>query len=77
MRVDPVRVGGRFDEFRVFTISGRLVRTLTWSDMTSPGQGGWDGRNDKQELVSGGVYLLVASSNDGKSAVGKVAVLGR
>jgi hypothetical protein len=41
------------------------------------GWGGWDGRNDEGVLVAGGVYVLVASSNDGKSAVGKVAVLGR
>jgi len=81
MRVDPQRLGGRFDEFRVFTISGRLVRKLTWSEMAGScdpdGWGGWDGRNDEGVLVAGGVYVLVASSNDGKSAVGKVAVLGR
>ncbi len=78
MRIDPVRLGGRFDEFRVLTISGRLVRKLNWDDMTKPGgDGGWDGRNDGKELVAGGVYILIASSNDGKSAIGKVAVLGR
>ncbi|HEY3295882.1 MAG TPA: hypothetical protein VGL38_10625 [bacterium] len=78
MRVDPVRLGGRFDEFRVLTMSGRLVRKLDWAAMTDPGStGGWDGRNDGGEFVAGGIYLLVASSNDGKSAVGKIAVLGR
>ena len=78
MRVDPQRLGGRFDELRVFTISGRLVRKVLWSEMTDPRRnGGWDGRNDDGELVAGGVYLLVASANDGKSAIGKVAVLGR
>jgi ligand-binding sensor domain-containing protein len=78
MRVDPQRLGGRFDELRVFTISGRLVRKVSWSAMTDPGSGGgWDGRNDDGELVAGGVYLLIASANDGKSAIGKVAVLGR
>jgi len=74
----PRSLGGRFDDFRVLTISGRLVRKLDWTIMTDPGSGGgWDGRNDKGDLVAGGVYLLVASTNDGKSAVGKVAVLGR
>ena len=78
LRVHPQRLGGRFDELRVFTVSGRLVRKLSWSEMTDPrAAGGWDGRNDGGELVAGGVYLLVVSSNDGKSAVGKVAVLGR
>lgn len=78
MRVHPQRLGGRFDELRVFTVSGRLVRKLNWAEMTDPRTaGGWDGRNDDGELVAGGVYVLIASSNDGKSAVGKVAVLGR
>jgi ligand-binding sensor domain-containing protein len=78
MRVHPQRLGGRFDELRVFTVSGRLVRKLNWTEMTDPRTaGGWDGRNDDGELVAGGVYVLIASSNDGKSAIGKVAVLGR
>ncbi|RPH94465.1 hypothetical protein EHM69_07345 [candidate division KSB1 bacterium] len=78
LRVDPVKLGGRFDDLRVYTISGRLVRKLTWAQMTDPRSvGGWDGRNDDGELVAGGVYLMVATSTDGKSAVGKVAVLGR
>jgi hypothetical protein len=78
MRVHPQRLGGRYDELRVFTVSGRLVRKLNWAEMTNPSAaGGWDGRNDEGLLVAGGVYVLVASSNDGKSAVGKVAVLGR
>jgi ligand-binding sensor domain-containing protein len=78
MRIDPGRLGGHFDEMRVFTLSGRLVRTLSWAEMTNPGRdGGWDGRNNDHELVSGGVYIIVVASNDGKSATGKVAVLGR
>lgn len=78
LRVDPQKLGGRFDDFRIYTISGRLVRKLGWLEMTDPrATGGWDGRNDDGEFAAGGVYLLVATSNDGKSAVGKVAVLGR
>ena len=74
--VDHRRLGGRFDDLRVYTLSGRLVRELTWTQMISPGTG-WDGRNDDGELVAGGVYLLLASSTDGNSATGKVAVLGK
>jgi ligand-binding sensor domain-containing protein len=81
MCLDPERLGQKFDEFRVFTMSGRLVRKLTWAQMTAPrrlgGCVGWDGRNDDGDLVAGGVYVLLASSADGKSATGKVAVLGK
>jgi ligand-binding sensor domain-containing protein len=78
MRIDPVRLGGHFDDMRILTISGRLVRKLTWEQMTDPGSGGgWDGRNEEKNLVSGGVYLLVVSTSDGQSATGKVAVLGK
>lgn len=78
LRIDPQRLGGRFDDFRVYTISGRLVRKLTWAEMTDPRRtGGWDGRNADGVWVAAGVYLLVATSNNGKTATGKVAVLGR
>jgi ligand-binding sensor domain-containing protein len=76
MFVDHQRLGARFDEFRVFTVSGRLVRKLSWEEMINP-QRGWDGRNDDGELVAGGVYLLVAATDGGSSATGKIAVLGR
>ncbi len=79
--IDPVRLGERFDDLRIYTISGRLVRKLTWREMTATerdgGCQGWDGRNDEEQLVAGGVYLLVASTTDGRSITGKVAVLGR
>jgi hypothetical protein len=74
MFIDEDKLGGRFDEARIFTITGRLVRKLSWSQMISRG---WDGRNDDGELVAGGVYLVVTISSDGSSATGKVAVLGR
>jgi len=78
MCVDPQRFGGRFDELRILTISGRLVRKLSWSQMLDcPQRGGWDGRNQDGDLVAGGVYLLVATTEDGKSTTGKVAVIGR
>ncbi len=67
---------GVFDGLKVYTLSGRLVRSLTWREMITPGVG-WDGRNSDGELVSGGIYILVCYTNDGKTARGKVAVLGR
>lgn len=74
MYLDANALGGRFDELRVFTLTGRLVRELAWSTAISTG---WDGRNEDGELVAGGVYLLVATTSDGHSATGKLAVLGR
>ncbi|MFH1010789.1 MAG: two-component regulator propeller domain-containing protein [bacterium] len=80
---NPFRVGqqrmyvqdmGVFDELRIFTLSGRRVRTLSWRDMITPGIG-WDGRNSEGKLVSSGVYILVCYTHDGKTARGKVAVL--
>lgn len=74
MYVDSDDLGGRFDDLRVFTLGGRLVRELTWTEAISTG---WDGRNSKGNLVAGGVYLVVATTADGHSATGKIAVLGR
>ncbi len=76
MFVDHQRLGGSFDDFRIFTLSGRLVRELTWQQMIDP-QTGWDGRTDDGDLVAGGVYLLIASAANGNSATGKIAVLGK
>jgi hypothetical protein len=78
MCLDPQRYGGRFDELRVMTISGRLVRKLMWSEMLDcPQGGGWDGRNEDGNLVAGGIYLLIVTTDGGQSTVGKVAVLGK
>ncbi|MCB9366091.1 MAG: hypothetical protein H6506_03165 [Calditrichaeota bacterium] len=74
MFLDANDLGGRFDELRVFTLNGRLVRKLSWSQAISSG---WDGRNQDGDLIAGGVYLIVATTSDGHSATGKIAVLGR
>lgn len=66
---------GVFDGLKIYTLTGRLVRSLTWREMITPGVG-WDGRNSDGELVASGVYLLVTYTHDGKSARGKIAVLG-
>ncbi|MBK6766288.1 MAG: hypothetical protein IPG71_08210 [bacterium] len=74
MYLDPASLGGRFDELRVFTLGGRLVRKLAWSQAISEG---WDGRNDDGDFVAGGIYLVVTTADNGHSATGKIAVLGR
>ncbi len=72
--LDADALGGRFDQLRVFTLGGRLVRELSWTQAIT---NGWDGKNADGDFVAGGVYLLVATTGDGHSATGKVAVLGR
>ncbi|MGB5286855.1 MAG: two-component regulator propeller domain-containing protein, partial [Ignavibacteriaceae bacterium] len=60
-------------EIKVLTINGTLV-----TEFTSPGgrTAYWDGRDDNGELVSTGVYLIVAFDTEGNNVVtGKVAVL--
>lgn len=76
MFINHERLGGSFDELHIYTLSGRLVREILWSQAINPSVG-WDGRNEDGELVAGGVYLLLVSASDGSSATGKVAVLGK
>lgn len=60
-------------DIKILTISGKLVRQIS-----SPGGNiaSWDGRNQKGELVSSGVYIIVAYDKEGNNVVtGKVAVL--
>jgi len=60
-------------DIKILTISGKLVR-----EMSSPGGNiaFWDGRNNRGELVSSGVYLIVAYDKEGNNVItGKVAVL--
>jgi flagellar hook assembly protein FlgD len=60
-------------EIKVLTINGTLV-----TQFFSPGgrTAYWDGKDDNGELVSTGIYLIVAFDSEGNSVVtGKVAVL--
>ena len=60
-------------DIKVLTINGKLVK-----EFSSPGgrTAYWDGKDNKGELVSTGVYLIVAFDSEGNNVVtGKVAVL--
>lgn len=60
---------------KILSIDGNLVKELR-----TPGGrvGFWDGKNERGEFVSTGVYLVVAYSEDGsKVASGKIAVIRR
>lgn len=63
----------RDTDIKILTISGKLIK-----EFSSPGgrTAIWDGRDDKGDLVSSGVYIVVAFDKDGNSVeTGKVAVL--
>ncbi|NTV51599.1 MAG: hypothetical protein HGA76_01095 [Candidatus Firestonebacteria bacterium] len=51
-------------EARIYTREGRLVRTLVDTDI-APGYHAWDwdGTNDRQENVSGGIFILQVRGN--------------
>ncbi|MDK9700022.1 MAG: hypothetical protein OEM52_07755 [bacterium] len=59
-------------EVRLFTVSGLLVRKLTFVEAAGIG---WDGKNEEGERVASGVYYIVVTSPDGKNSLGKVAVI--
>lgn len=63
----------RDTEIKILTIDGTLV-----TEFSSPGgrTAYWDGKDDDGELVSTGVYIIVAFDTEGNEVVtGKVAVL--
>ncbi len=61
-------------EVKIFTPSGRLIRTLAFDQAALSG---WDGRDYAGEWAPSGVYLLLITSPEGKSKTGKVALIRR
>ena len=58
---------------KILSVDGNLIR-----EIHPPGGriGFWDGTNERGALVASGVYVVVASSEDGSSVTtGKVAVI--
>ena len=56
---------------RVFTISGRLVKTLT----ISGGLATWDLRNSAGELVASGLYIYLVTAPDGQKIRRQIALI--
>lgn len=57
---------------RLYSPSGRLVRTLPFRVASAEG---WDGRDDDGDWVGSGVYYIVVTGPNGSSKTGKVAVV--
>ena len=71
----PLTVSGLVENssLKIVTIDGRVVR-----DIKSPGGlvGFWDGKDSGGSFVPSGVYLVIASAEDGSTvAIGKIAVI--
>ena len=63
----------RNTDIKIISVSGKLVR-----EFSSPGgrTAFWDGRDDDGNLVSSGIYIVIAFDQDGNSVeTGKIAVL--
>ncbi|MFA6980650.1 MAG: two-component regulator propeller domain-containing protein [Ignavibacteriaceae bacterium] len=60
-------------DIKILSISGNLIRAFRTD---GGGRARWDGKNDRGEFVSSGVYLIVAYDQEGTSvATGKVAII--
>jgi hypothetical protein len=57
---------------KIFTVSGHLVKTL--SATTNPTTS-WDLTNDSADRVASGVYIYLATNDQGQTARGKVVVI--
>ncbi|MCJ7509213.1 MAG: hypothetical protein MUO85_10900 [candidate division Zixibacteria bacterium] len=53
---------------KIYTLAGELVKEIDSSDQ-------WDGTNRAGKLVAGGIYLFYLFDQQGKSAVGKIALI--
>ncbi|MBN2281686.1 MAG: hypothetical protein JXQ65_13980 [Candidatus Marinimicrobia bacterium] len=63
-------------EVKIITLDGTFVRHLTEKDGNIFGtQAFWDGRNQAGKLVSSGIYICMAYTEEGKNVAGKIAVI--
>lgn len=73
--------------FKVFSIAGRLIRTIERNDQLSPGRYTnqndlaldrsfrWDGRDENGALVGSGLYYCALVTTSGQNAIAKIAVV--
>ena len=57
----------------VYSTSGNLIRRL--DSNSKSGRIIWDGRNDQNEIVASGIYLITATQTNGTSTSAKVAIV--
>ncbi|UCG63079.1 MAG: hypothetical protein JSV52_07295 [Candidatus Zixiibacteriota bacterium] len=59
---------GREGDVRIFNVAGELVRQTVVGDA-------WDGKNDKGEGVSSGVYIFIITDREGRVGKGKILLV--
>jgi hypothetical protein len=59
---------------KIFTVSGHLVRTLS-TQSSGLSTVSWDLTNDSGDRVASGIYIYLATNDQGQQARGKVAVI--
>jgi hypothetical protein len=63
-------------EVRIFTLDGTFIRHLKPQESTVIGQQAfWDGKNQRGDYVSSGIYLCLAYTPEGDTIAGKIAVV--
>ncbi len=63
-------------EVKIITLDGTFIRKLTTKQGNVIGtQAFWDGKNANGKLVSSGIYICMAFTDDQKNIAGKIAVI--
>ncbi len=60
---------------KIFTITGRLVRTLKGSTVVGSNEIVWDGKNGRGQVVRNGVYVAIIMPPGGSKQTVKIAVV--
>jgi hypothetical protein len=60
---------------KIFTLTGRLVRSLTDTAIVGSNEVSWDGKNGKGQIVRNGVYVAVILPPGGSKQMVKIAVV--
>jgi flagellar hook assembly protein FlgD len=60
---------------KIFTITGRIVRTMSDAAVIGSNEAVWDGKNGRGQIVRNGVYVAVIMTPDGSKQMVKIAVV--
>ncbi|MGQ9615500.1 MAG: FlgD immunoglobulin-like domain containing protein, partial [Spirochaetota bacterium] len=60
---------------KIFTITGRLVKTFSVTASSGSNEILWDGKNGRGQVVRNGVYVAVIMSPGGSKQMVKIAVV--
>jgi len=58
----------------IYSLSGKLVRTLNETDFGNNGVILWNGKNTLGDYISQGIYIYMLKTPDGQKKTGKIAV---